>query len=121
MLNHVDSCIPNEGCGLLGGREGRVAAVIPVANAAASPVRFQMDPAQQVRAQFRLEDQQLELVGIFHSHPLGPPGPSQTDLQEAAYPEAVQLIWFKEAAGWECRAFQYEDGTASEVALEVES
>jgi proteasome lid subunit RPN8/RPN11 len=104
---------------LLGGRGNRVETVLPVQNTAASPIRFRMDPGQQVRAQFQLEDQALDLIGIFHSHPLGPPGPSLTDLQEAAYPEAVQLIWSRDGAKWVCRAFRYENGAAIEVPLVV--
>ncbi len=35
----------------------------------------------------------LELVGIYHSHPHGPPGLSEIDVKEAYYPEVVHLVW----------------------------
>lgn len=117
ITRHLESCLPNEGCGLLGGTEGRVDRVVPVDNAAASPLRYRMDPAQQVRAQFAFEEAGLELIGIFHSHPLGPDGPSQADLREAAYPEAVHLICTRQAGKWRCRAYRYTKGGALELEL----
>ena len=110
-----------EACGLLGGSPPQVEQVVPIKNAAGSPVRFRMDPAEQIQAIFDFEARDLELVAIYHSHPAGPPGPSTIDLSEAAYPEAFQLIWFQEAGDWICRAYRYEAGAAVEVALTVAS
>ncbi len=110
-----------EACGLLGGSRSRVEEVVPIKNAAESPVRFRMDPGEQIQALFGFEERGLELVAIYHSHPAGPPGPSETDLSEAAYPEAVQLIWFQKEEHWICRAYRYGDGAAVEVALTVGS
>jgi proteasome lid subunit RPN8/RPN11 len=121
MLEHVTQETPLEACGLLGGFHAHVEQVIPITNAAESPVRFRMDPAEQIQAMFAFEERGLELVAIYHSHPAGPPGPSITDLSEAAYPEAIQLIWFQQATDWVCRAYRYEGGGAVEVSLTVDS
>ncbi len=121
MLEHVARVNPMEACGLLGGSHSRVEEVVPIKNAAESPVRFRMDPGEQIQALFGFEERGLELVAIYHSHPAGPPGPSETDLKEAAYPEAVQLIWFQTEEDWICRAYRYGDGAAVEVALTVGS
>ncbi len=80
-----------------------------------------MDPSEQVRALFGFVESGLELIAIYHSHPSGPPGPSLTDLREAAYPEAYQLIWYQEGGNWNCRAYRYRADTAEEIALQVES
>ena len=37
-------------------------------------------------------DPDLELVGFYHSHPHGPPGPSQTDIDECNYHGYAFLI-----------------------------
>ncbi|MFQ5921303.1 MAG: Mov34/MPN/PAD-1 family protein [Anaerolineales bacterium] len=121
MLEHVAQDTPVEACGLLGGSRSRVEQVVPIKNATGSPVRFRMDPAEQIQALFGFEERGLELIAIYHSHPAGPPGPSKVDLSEAAYPETVQLIWFQEEGDWICRAYRYEDGGAVEVALTVGS
>jgi len=121
MLDHVAQDTPIEACGLLGGARSRVEKAVPITNVAESPVRFRMDPAEQIQALFGFEQRGLELVAIYHSHPSGPPGPSEIDLSEAAYPEAVQLIWSQEEGDWVCRAYRYEDGAVVEVELTVSS
>lgn len=124
MRRHVASHADEEACGLLAGtRDGErcfVNQVIPVANALHSPVRYRMDPHEQLAAFNRIDESGLELVGIYHSHPNGPPGPSATDLAEAYYPEAAYLIWSRSGETWLCRAFGLRSGQFAPVALEIE-
>ncbi len=117
MLEHVEACLPEEACGLLGGVGGQVRSIVKVTNAERSPVRYRMDPLEQVQAFLALDEEGLELVGIYHSHPLGPGGPSATDLAENAYPEAVYLIWSPGGRGWRCRAFDLSAGRPRAVTL----
>jgi len=121
MLEHVADHAPMEACGLLGGSHSQVQQVVPIRNVAESLDRFRMDPAEQVHALFGFEERGLELVAIYHSHPAGPPSPSHIDIDEAAYPEAVQLIWFLEEGIWICRAYRYEERGAIEVPVTVGS
>jgi proteasome lid subunit RPN8/RPN11 len=121
MLEHVAEVEPMEACGLLGGSQSKVDEIVPIRNAAESRVRFLMDPAEQIEALFSFEERGLELVAIYHSHPAGPSGPSQIDISEAAYPEAVQLIWFLEEGVWVCRAYRYEDRGAVELPIAIVS
>jgi len=121
MLGHVISWLPEEACGLLAGTEGRVTAVLPVENAEHSPVRFRMDPEQQVRALQEIEEQDLILLAIYHSHPTGPTGPSLTDLTEAAYPGVCHVIWSRRGKEWLARAYVLESGEGREILLVVEN
>jgi proteasome lid subunit RPN8/RPN11 len=118
MLEHVARNMPLEACGLLAGKNDRVEKVIPVRNQAQSPVRFVMDPADQLQAFNWMESHQMELLGIFHSHPAGPDTVSQTDIAEAAY-EVVYLIWAQSGERWQTRGFWIENGTALEVSLQI--
>ena len=118
MLEHVTRHAPLEACGLLAGKGTRVEKVIPVRNQAQSPVRFVMDPYEQLQAFAWIDSQALELVGIFHSHPGGPESVSDTDIREAAY-EVVQLIWSRAGDAWRLRAFWIEDGQVGEVRLSI--
>ena len=121
MLEHVADVEPLEACGLLGGSHSRVEEVVPIRNAAESSVRFLMDPSEQINALFGFEEREMDLVAIYHSHPAGPPSPSNIDINEAAYPDAVQLIWFLEEGGWVCRAYRYVDRGAVELPISINS
>ena len=118
MLKHVEASAPLEACGLLVGHDGRVENVILVRNQAQSPVRFVMDPYEQLRAFEWIDSNGLDLLGIFHSHPAGPDTASPTDIAEAAY-EVVHLIWSRDLTGWKARGFWIENGSATEVSLQI--
>ncbi len=119
MRKHVESSLPDEACGIAGGQGGRVEVVIPVTNVLASPVRFQMEPAEQLQALLQLDQLGLDIAAIYHSHPSGPSRPSLTDLEEYAYPDSVALIWSKETGDWQVYGFQIQNGTYQEVHLDL--
>ena len=120
MLGHVTGQLPLEACGLLAGRNGQVEEVIAIRNQAQSPVRFIMDPYEQLQAFERIDSLGLDLVGIFHSHPTGPEVVSATDIQEAAY-EVVHIILSPLSnKSWKMRGFWIEDGQFQEVALVIQ-
>jgi proteasome lid subunit RPN8/RPN11 len=88
---------PKEVCGVLAGeREGstsRVDAVYPVPNVADRPtVRYTLDPEAQFAAFEAAEKAGREVVGFYHSHPTGPPRPSETDVDGAAWPDHSYVI-----------------------------
>lgn len=118
MLEHIDQHAPREACGLLAGKNDRVEKVIVVRNQAQSPVRFVMDPYDQLRAFDWIESNGLDLLGIFHSHPAGPATASVTDIAEAAY-EVIHLIWSRNQNHWRARGFWIKNGSAAEVALQI--
>ncbi len=93
IVGHARADLPNECCGLIGGRDGEASVVHRVENAAASPLRFQMDPKGQYDAWKTIEDAGLELLAIYHSHTKSPAYPSQTDVNESvAWPDQLYLI-----------------------------
>ena len=111
MLAHLSACLPEEGCGLLGGPipvDGAAIAVyiLTVENELHSPVRFRMPPAALLAALNTLESRGLDLLAVFHSHPNGPEQPSPTDCAEFAYPGVLSLIATPEPVEhWRIRAF----------------
>ncbi|MEP7357003.1 MAG: M67 family metallopeptidase [Anaerolineales bacterium] len=120
MLEHVRQNAPEEACGLLGGLNGQVTRVYTVENVLHSRVEYTMDAAAQVRAMMEIEAAGEEVCGIFHSHPTGPPVPSQTDVERSYYPDSVYIIMSPSASGgWIGRGFQIEDGKVREVEVEI--
>ena len=118
MRRHVQRRSPLEACGLLAGRNGRAELAIGVPNAAKSPVRFLMEPRAQWKAFNKIEHLELELLGIYHSHPKGPPQPSATDIEEASYP-VVHIIWFPRDGRWQAEGFWIEAGQVRKVTLQI--
>ncbi len=119
MRADIDRHLPEEACGLVAGREGRSLQVFSVENALHSPVRFRMDPEQQLEGLLEIEAQGWDLAAIYHSHPSGPPVPSPTDTAEAAFPESIYLIWSQKENEWTCRGFYILDGQFEEVKVEI--
>lgn len=116
MLDHVQAHYPEEACGLVAGRDGRATAVYPIDNIHHSPVLYEMDPLQQIQAMIDLEAAGDDLLAIFHSHPAGPARPSQTDVAQAYYPDALQVIVsLADRAQPSIRAFTIVDGQVTEA------
>jgi proteasome lid subunit RPN8/RPN11 len=111
---------PNECCGMIATRDGVAVSLHPARNAAASPLRYEIDGMEQYRIQTAIEDAGLELGAIYHSHTRSAPEPSQTDINLAFYPDALYVIVGVAGGEAEVRAWRIVDGTVEEAALEVE-
>jgi len=118
MQRQVAAEAPIEACGLLAGIQDEVQRVVPIPNALNSASRYRFDPYEQLAAFERIEQAGLEMLAIYHSHPKGPPHPSQTDIDEASYP-VVYVIWSQAQGGWQARGYWIENGTFSGIPLEV--
>ncbi len=120
MQRHAERESPLEACGLVAGQEYMGQQIFEIRNELSSPVRYRMAPKEQLAAFLAIEEAGWELLAIYHSHPGGPAFPSSSDLSEAAYIEAIQLIWSPEKGGWDCRAFSFEESGPVEVNILVE-
>src|ERR1700730_4800072 len=92
IVEHARQEAPNECCGMVSARDGTVVKVYRATNAAASPLRYEIDGAEQYRTQMEIYDAGLDLGAIYHSHTRTEPYPSQTDINLAFYPDATYLI-----------------------------
>jgi proteasome lid subunit RPN8/RPN11 len=120
LLDHAREDAPNECCGLIGGEDGVARTVYRARNAEASPLRYNLDPQDQFRIMTEMDERGEELAAIYHSHTASPAYPSQTDINLAAYPDALYLIVSLAKGEKELRGFRIVDGEVSEVDLEVE-
>lgn len=121
MVAHARDDLPNECCGMVGGRDGEATKVVRVANAAASPLRYEMDPQGQYDALKSIEDSGEELLAIYHSHTKSAAYPSQTDVNQAvAWPEQVYLIVsLADPEAPDVKGYLLEDLKIADVALDV--
>jgi proteasome lid subunit RPN8/RPN11 len=110
---------PNECCGMIGTRDGEAVRIYPTVNAAASPLRYEIDGAEQLRIYNEIEDADLELGAIYHSHTRTDPYPSQTDINLAFYPDSLYVIVGVAGPEPKVRAFSIRDGEVGEAEIEV--
>ena len=121
MLEHAREEAPNECCGILGGNDGAASTLYRATNSEQSPLRYTLDPNDLFRITFReIPDNNEEMLAIYHSHTASPAYPSQTDINLAAYPEALYLIVSLAQGEKDLRGYRITDGEVTEVPLEVE-
>jgi proteasome lid subunit RPN8/RPN11 len=119
MIDHARAEAPNECCGMIGSRDGQVVRLYRATNAAASPLRYEIDGAEQIRIYNEIEDAGLELGAIYHSHTRTEPYPSQTDINLAFYPDSLYVIVGLAGPEPDVRAFTIRDGEVAEAELIV--
>src|SRR5450631_2458932 len=119
MVAHALQDAPNECCGMIASRNGEAVKVHRATNAAASPLRYEIDGAEQYRIQMAIDDEDLELGAIYHSHTRSEPYPSQTDINLAFYPEALYVIVGVAGEEAKVRAYRIRDGQVDEAELTV--
>ncbi len=97
ISRHGEKTYPEECCGILVGKmtgsAAKVMHVLPVENEREDSRhnRYTISPGAYLKAEKWAEEQGLQLLGFYHSHPDHPAQPSQYDLQHA-WPNLVYLI-----------------------------
>jgi proteasome lid subunit RPN8/RPN11 len=121
MVEHALEGRPNEVCGLLGGQGDEVTRLFRATNKEHSPVRYEIEPSDLLRIFREIDDADLDLVGIYHSHTHTQAYPSATDIRLAYYPDARYLIVsLMDERNPHIRAFRILDGQVTEDSIEVE-
>lgn len=112
------SAAPAECCGLLLGGE-TIERAVPAANVAADPLRhFEIDPQALISAHRAARAGGPQVLGYYHSHPTGHPGPSATDCEHAGGDGAVWAIvagdevafWRDTPSGFAALSYEVVDG-----------
>jgi proteasome lid subunit RPN8/RPN11 len=117
---HARDEAPNECCGMIASRDGEAVAVHRARNAAASPLRYIIDPQEQYRITQEIEDAGLELGLIYHSHTRSDPVPSQTDINFGVNWPGVEwiIVGLKNGDAPDVRSWLIEGASVSEVPIE---
>jgi [CysO sulfur-carrier protein]-S-L-cysteine hydrolase len=119
IVDHAEAEAPNECCGMVASRDGEAVKVYRATNAAASPLRYEIDGAEQYRIQMDIDDADLDLGAIYHSHTRSEPYPSQTDINLAFYPDTLYVIVGLAGDEPDVRAFEIRDGQVATAELVV--
>ncbi|MEA2151542.1 MAG: [CysO sulfur-carrier protein]-S-L-cysteine hydrolase [Solirubrobacteraceae bacterium] len=120
IVAHAVRDAPNECCGVVVGRDGTANEARALENLAASPFRFDIDGREVMTFAFADEDED-QLLAIYHSHTRSEPVPSQTDMNFAAMWPGVQwlIVGISKHAEPVVRNWSIEGGVIAEADLEV--
>lgn len=126
MVAHCEAGRPNEACGILGARDGVVTKVFRMSNAAGSPVRYALEPREQLAVYGTLDERGWELGAVFHSHTHTEAYPSPTDVRLATEDVPYVIVSLASEPA-DVRAFRIvkdgwtdEDGVVEEVPVVVD-
>ena len=95
--SHGEETYPEECCGILIGKyEDNIPKVLEIrkmknVNSESKKTKYSIDTLEILSLEKELEDKELEMIGIYHSHPDHPSRPSETDLQYA-WPNLSYII-----------------------------
>lgn len=108
---------PNEACGIIAGEGSTGRQIYEISNSLNSPTEYLMNPEEMVRVFWEIENNNLDPVAFFHSHPHSLPFPSPTDLARNYYPDTPHLIVGLEEDIWTARAFLLAQADYREIRL----
>ncbi len=116
MLGHCIDGLPEEACGLFGGRpETGVASICyPTTNVAASARLYTVDPLQHLHADRDAEQRHLQIMGVFHSHTHTEAYPSPTDVAQAPDPSWHYVVVSLKHPSPVVRSYRIVEGSVSE-------
>lgn len=114
LREQAETAYPFEGCGLLLGPlssgEKTASRVVVLRNVLRDEGRgrfdFSFSPEEFMRAQMAAEKEDLDVVGIYHTHPDHPPRPSKTDESQPMLAGWISVIAsvhggrFKDVKAW---------------------
>ncbi len=90
---HLESGYPNEACGVMLGKEGIITEVVAADNQRTDSARnrYLIDPLSYMKIEKEADRRNIQVLGIYHSHPDVAARPSETDRQ-AGFPNLSYLI-----------------------------
>lgn len=120
MIGHAIEDVPNECCGILAGVGGVITTLYRVESEDKSPRSYFMVPERQIEAMMDIEKNGLEMMGIYHSHPVARPYPSRRDMEMAFYPECLYfIVSVREGREPDVGVFTIQDGVVREESYAV--
>lgn len=120
LISSTKEYLPYESCFLLLGNivdlEYRVSVLKNMENIANSEYSFIMDPDQIIKVYQWASNNELEVIGVYHSH-LDGARPSSTDVIFMQINELIWLIY--EVSSSKFKAFILENETVKEVEIKI--
>ena len=120
IVAHAEREAPVEACGFLMGSNGLVTRDFPVTNADGREDHYTFDPDEQFHAYSVAGEEDLDIIGVYHSHPKTPPQPSGEDIRLAHDSGLLYVIISLMEGKGVIKAFSIREGKAEEETLLTE-
>lgn len=112
LKEHAHRESPREACGVLAGKDKNVTQVYACSNASENPeTTYEIAPPELLRVIEDAEAKGLEILGFYHSHPMGLSGPSFIDEGRATWHGHSYVIVIPEGniSSWRWRDEGFEE------------
>jgi proteasome lid subunit RPN8/RPN11 len=127
MIAHAREDAPNECCGIIAGKNSAATRLYRAINAEASPYRYNVDPKDLLRIYRDIDENDWDILVIYHSHTHTQAYPSPTDIKLAAWPDAYYVIVSLgdpdkpdvSSDHPDVRAYRIADGAVTEEAVQI--
>jgi proteasome lid subunit RPN8/RPN11 len=120
MVAHAQEERPFECCGLMAGTGGEVTVSHRTKNAAdLYGIRYEIDPREFLRLSREIDDSDLDLIGVYHSHPFTRAFPSVTDVGAAWEGMVYLIVSLTDFMAPVVKAFTVADGQVTEQPVEI--
>lgn len=122
LVEHSKREFPNEACGILAGNQGdkKVEKIYQMTNVEANPQTFSVDSKEHFKVVKEMRNLELEMVGMYHSHPETEARPSAHDVESANYPEiSYVIVSIMDKENPSIRSFKIIDGKISEEEVKI--
>ena len=130
MIAHALADLPNECCGLISGADGKAKKLYRTRNSEASPFRYNIHPLDLKNVMEEADDNDWQVLVIYHSHVASEAYPSPTDVRLSQWPGTdpptdlfpgayYVLVSLKEPEKPSVRAFQIHNGVVNEEPIEA--
>ena len=130
MVEHALADLPNECCGIIAAKDSQPVRLYRARNAEASPFRYNIHPEDLLHITREIDDNDWQVLVIYHSHVASEAYPSPTDIRLSQWPgmdppvEIFQdayyvLVSLKDRAAPVVRAFRINAGQVTEEDLET--
>jgi proteasome lid subunit RPN8/RPN11 len=120
ILTQAKAQAPVEACGILAGKHSRVEKLYKMTNVDNSSNHFMMEPTEQFTVVKDIRSSGLEMLAIYHSHPIAPAKPSAEDVRLSLTQNVTYVIVSLQNS--KCPAvkgFLVENGNVTEVPVKI--
>ena len=120
MVAHARAEFPNECCGTLAGSDRKVVKLYRTTNTEHSPYRYKIDPVEMLPIYKEIQNNNWELLGVYHSHTHTEAYPSPTDIESTVLPGFIYfIISLSDSDQAIIRGFHIIEGKITEVELRI--